>query len=102
MESSPAQAESDLRERLAFLSLDGDDALRLQKLLPVFEAHAAQFVELFYQHLFAFPNAARFLTDPAVVSHLKQAQEDHLRTMLLAHWTPEYADQRRRVGDAHA
>jgi len=99
---SPEQIQKDLLRRLSFLRLDAEDQRRLQALLPVFEQYAAEFAEQFYEHLFQHEQAARFLRDPALVERLKKSQAEHLRSMLQAAWTIEYATQRRKVGDAHA
>jgi signal transduction histidine kinase len=61
-----------------------------------------EFVETFYKHLFAFPETARYLHDPALVERLKQMQRKHLQSMLEGELNEAYADQRRKVGDVHA
>jgi signal transduction histidine kinase len=93
---------TDLSQRLSFLNLCQADIQRLRDQLPVFEAMARDFVEAFYDHLFAFPETARFLDDPHLVQRLKQAQQDHFRTMFAAQWDENYVRQRRHVGQAHA
>ena len=92
----------DLERRLAYLQMDDADRERLATFAPALKADAKQFVETFYRHLFAFPETARFLQQPAVVERLKQMQEDHLASMLDAKWDEQFASRRRRVGDVHA
>lgn len=98
-----AMADSaDLSRRLSFLGLQEKDLDRLRAQLPVFETLAQQFVEAFYDYLLSFPETARFLNDPQLVQRLKQAQQEHFRSMFAAQWDDEYVRQRRRVGQAHA
>jgi signal transduction histidine kinase len=97
-----ANEAATLAERLAFLQLDEADAMRLRALAPMFDHHAAEFVEVFYNHLFAFAETERFLRDPDLVRRLKRAQQSHFESMLAAKWDEEYAADRRRVGDVHA
>lgn len=92
----------EVQRRLAFLELTKDDAERLRALTPLFEAHAHQFVDHFYRHLFAFPNTAKFLRDERLVQRLKDMQLAHLESMLQANWCDEYVSQRHRVGSVHA
>ena len=61
-----------------------------------------EFVETFYKHLFAFPETAGFLHDPALVERLKKMQRKHLQSMLEGEHNEAYAEQRRKVGDVHA
>ncbi|MEX2112567.1 MAG: protoglobin domain-containing protein [Pirellulales bacterium] len=95
----PSRAVS---QRLAFLAIDEADRQRLRELAPQLKEQATQFVETFYQHLFAFEETARFLQDPALVARLKQSQQAHLESMLAANWDEAYAERRFRVGDVHA
>lgn len=92
----------ELKLRLAFLQLGPDDAERLATLLPELRALGDRFVDQFYEHLFAFPEAAKVLNDAGLVSRLKQAQKLHLESMLAANWDESYVTQRRRVGNTHA
>ena len=92
----------DLAQRLAYLTLDADDADRLRALAPVFARHAAEFVETFYRHLLNFDETQQFLTDPELVERLKLTQRDHLKSLLESQWDESFVDRRHRVGEAHA
>ena len=94
--------EDELKLRLGFLQLSPGDVERLAKLLPQLRALGDRFVDQFYEHLFAFPETAKVLNDPGLVSRLKQAQKLHLESMLEANWDESYVTQRRLVGDTHA
>jgi signal transduction histidine kinase len=96
------EPDDPLERRLAFLDLDEVDRQRLQELAPLYQRHAAAFVEAFYQHLLRFDETAAFLRDPALVEHLKITQNEHFRSMLEARWDADYVRQRHRVGRMHA
>lgn len=94
--------ERSLAEHLAFLELDETSRAELHEILRIIQPHSAQIIERFYSHLFKFPQTARFLNDPDVVSRLKLAQQRHLESMLTADWNDAYLAGRLRVGDVHA
>ena len=78
------------------------DAERLRGMAVDFQGWADEFVEVFYRHLFAFPETARFLQSSATVAWLKQAQREHFQSMLEARWDDDYFRRRHTVGLAHA
>src|SRR5689334_12526766 len=92
----------DLERQLAYLEIGPADHVRLQQIAPILTACSAEFVEVFYRHLFKFKETAQFLQDPALVERLKQAQRLHLESMLQADWSEAYVERRHRVGDVHA
>ncbi len=103
--NSPDQGSSRadaFARRLAFLGLTESDAAQLRALRPHFEACADEFVKSFYDHLFAFPETARFLQDPVRVERLKRVQRLHFESLLSAEWDHQFADERRRAGQTHA
>lgn len=100
--SHESLVDATLSERLAFLKLGKEQAQQLRSLVPRFQPHAADFVETFYRHIFAFERTAVFLQDEKLVSRLKQAQQEHLQTLLEAEWNDDYVSRRRRVGEVHA
>ena len=98
----PPSEATELSRRLAFLELDESDRKRLRKLGTRLQSSTTDFVEVFYRHLFLFEESARFLQDADLVERLKDAQRQHLESMLHADWGEEYVTRRRRVGDVHA
>lgn len=94
--------EQELANRLAFLGLTEADAQRLRELAPHFTACSEEFVREFYDHLFAFPETARFLQDPLRLERVKRAQRHHFESLLAAEWDEEYVEERRRAGEVHA
>jgi signal transduction histidine kinase len=101
-ERPPLSEPSSLPERLDFLEISESDRARLRDLAQKLKSCAPAFVEVFYRHLFAFEQTARYLQDPALVARLKEAQRRHLESMLEADWDDQYVDRRYRVGDVHA
>lgn len=91
-----------LGQRLAFLEVTDRDRTQLRAIAPLLAACSDAFVERFYQHLFAFPETAKFLQDAELVARLKLLQKDHLRSMLEDDVDDAYLARRRRVGDVHA
>jgi signal transduction histidine kinase len=84
------------------LEIDERDRTRLRALAERLRPSVADFVEGFYRHLFSFEETARFLKDPELVARLKEAQRQHLESMLQADWNDDYLARRYRVGDVHA
>ena len=101
-ELAAAHEKIDPQRRLAFLEMDESDAQRLRGMASDFHERAAEFVEVFYRHLFAFESTSRFLQSPETVTRLKQMQRIHLESMLEANWNDSYFEQRRQVGHVHA
>ncbi len=98
----PKVTKEDFEFRLRFLEMDERDARMLRSMLPLFRLHEQGLVDTFYSHLRAFPVTAGFLEDPAAFERLQALQRRHLQTLLEADWGPEFAQSRKRVGDAHA
>lgn len=102
----PVSADRATADRLAshrsFLGITDEDLGRVRALEPAFRLFAAEFVERFYAHLFAFPTTAAFLQDPALVTRLKELQQQYFHSLLQADLSPEYVEGRHRIGQAHA
>lgn len=101
----PVGAESTaevLAERQRFLQITEEDCRRVQALAPAFRRFADEFVERFYAHLFSFPATAALLQDPTLVARLKGLQKRYFESLLDAKLSGAYADERRRIGRAHA
>ena len=91
--ASPQHTEiSGLDRRLAYLELSQPDRDRLRELSGYLDGFHAEFVDIFYRHLFAFDETARFLQNAQLVDRLKGEQLSHLASMLEAEWSEEYID----------
>lgn len=91
--------EQVLRERLAYVAFDADDARRLAGLaLP---AGSADFLDAFYDHLRRFAAPGALLGDAAAIEHLKQVQGAYFERLFSGRYDLEYLTDRLRVGLAH-
>jgi signal transduction histidine kinase len=100
-DTDAAAAAAEFSSRMAFLGLTPEDAERLAALQPVFQQHARDFAERFYQHLLAHPHTAAYLRDPAQLERLKQLQADYFAALLEGVFDETYREGRTRVGHAH-
>ena len=91
----------DTDERLAFLSFDEADRLRLAALRPALEANADAFVDAFYQHMQRFPGTRELLSDPSTQARLIALQRDYLLSLAGSRIDEAYVDERRRIGQTH-
>ncbi len=94
-------ASSDLRQRLAFLSIRDDDLRRLSGLGPMLEKHADSFVAAFYRHLLSFDPTRKLLGDPDVKERLLAKQRAYLLSLAVSEIDDSYAEERRRIGATH-
>lgn len=101
-ETSSDDSTQEVQPWIAFLELSAKDADRIRSLRPLFAEGMTEFIEAFYKHLFAFPETARFLQDPAIVEPLKTMQRQHFESMLDATWDKAFGNGRRQVGSTHA
>jgi signal transduction histidine kinase len=91
----------DTEERLAFLSFDEADRLRLAALRPALEARADELVDAFYQHMLRFPETRDLLSDPLTRARLLAMQRDYLLSLGGSQIDEAYVDERRRIGETH-
>ncbi len=91
-----------LAQRLAFLGWTDADAERLRQLAPRLAPAMNEFVEAFYNHLFAFPQTAALLQDPRRVARLREKQRQHFESLLEANIDEAFVERRRQVGQAHS
>jgi signal transduction histidine kinase len=88
--------------RLAFLGIEEAERADLAELLPFAEEVVDELVESFYGYILGFPETARFLTDPHLVTRLKALQREHLLSLFRGRHDVAYFESRLRVGFAHA
>jgi len=95
--------DAEIARRKAFLEFTDEDVARLVEFHRMIEetGECAFFVEEFYRHLLAFPETARFITDPAMLARLKKMQTEYFHTLTAGDYGPAYARHRVRVGVAH-
>jgi signal transduction histidine kinase len=93
---------SDLDQRLAFLDLGAEDLERLEKLHPLLEKNAPEFVAAFYRKLLSFPPTRQLLRDPEVKERLITKQRTYLLSLFRPSLDDEYVRDRRKIGEIHA
>jgi signal transduction histidine kinase len=91
-----------LARRRAFLEISDRDLEQVRALAGFFGSFLDEFVDDFYRHLFSTPVTASFLTDPVLVSRLKESQKRYFESLLQARLNADYVADRRRIGRAHA
>ncbi len=94
--------ERSLADHLKFLELDELSRSHLHEILRIVKPHSTELIKRFNFASLKFPQTSHFLQDSAVVNRLKQAQLEHLESMLSAEWNDVYIARRLRVGDVHA
>ena len=100
--ASDASPNDELDRRRDYLDLTPDDQDRIRRMAAAFDSYLPEFIELFYSHLLSHPETAGFFTDSKLVERLKQTQTRYFKSLFEAHLDPAYADDRRRIGRAHA
>lgn len=68
----------------------------------VIQPYAKSIVDTFYEILFSFPEIKAYLLSLVNIEHLKMQQLAYLETYGLNFDTPEYFEQRLKVGQVHA
>ncbi|MFN2426447.1 MAG: protoglobin domain-containing protein [Candidatus Binatia bacterium] len=95
--------DADERERrMQFIGFGEADRERLAREATFFESIADGMAEVFYDHLLSFPQTARFLEDPVLVTRLKASQRRHFIELCTGPYGEAYFESRLRVGVAHA
>ena len=92
---------AELQTRLAFLGIAREDRHNQAKIHEVIRDHVDEMIAKFYEHLGAFPDLARFLSDPDRVARLKATQRQYLLTLGQDADQLSYAEDRLRIGFTH-
>lgn len=95
--------DAEIARRMHFLGFSEQDVKRLVEFHRRIEetGECAFFVEVFYRHLLAFPETARFIEDPVVLARLKKTQGEYFHSLTSGHYGSAYVRNRLRVGVAH-
>ncbi|WP_337267985.1 methyl-accepting chemotaxis protein [Oryzifoliimicrobium ureilyticus] len=94
--------DSDLKERIAFLELDGPARDRLREMAPQVMPMAVEALEKFYAKLARTPAAAKFFPDRALMDHAKKRQATHWGNLINGSFDEKYVSGVNAVGKAHA
>jgi signal transduction histidine kinase len=93
---------AECERRMRFLGFGAEDRIRLTEAASFIESIADGMVDVFYEHILAFPQTAAFLQDPVLVQRLKAAQRRHFIQLCTGPYDESYFESRVRVGLAHA
>ncbi len=100
--SEPLHLSSDeIKTRLAFLSFSPEDHGNLHDIAAVIRLHLNDLIEDFYRHLLQFEELRTILSDPALLTRLKQSQRDYLLSFESVSFDTAYVDLRFRIGLVH-
>jgi signal transduction histidine kinase len=99
--SDSGQDDPAFRERKRFTCFTEEDAALLKDLGEVFERHADEVVDRFYDHLGQFAPLQPLLDDADLVQRLKGFQRRYLLSLVSGCYDDAYADQRRKIGRVH-
>jgi len=91
----------DLRRRLEFLGLDGG-AEALRHIRPALEKALGPALDAFYDRVRAEPELRRFFRDDAHIGRAQSAQQSHWSLIARGDYQTGYAENVRRIGEAHA
>ena len=94
-------SQEELNTRLAFLSFSREDDANLQNITAIIRADLDHIIDEFYQHLHQFDELRAILSDPSLLTRLKQSQRDYLLSLGSASGVVEYAERRLRIGLVH-
>ncbi|MFZ5861421.1 MAG: protoglobin domain-containing protein [Nitrospirota bacterium] len=92
---------AELASRKAFLELGPNEIETLRNLRPHLAAASPRLLEPFYGHLLAFEDTARFLTDPALLARVQQAQAAYFDSLTSGEYDQAYVEDRIRIGLVH-
>lgn len=91
----------EIKTRLAFLAFSREDEINLQDITAIIRADLDHIIDEFYQHLHQFDELRAILSDPALLTRLKQSQRDYLLSLGSGPGVVEYAERRLRIGLVH-
>lgn len=94
--------QDELRWRKDFIGFDEDDVDRLTKYQELFEAHAEQVADDFYENITAYEETTNVIgRSPKSVTQLKRTQSAYLTTLAGGEYGTEYFENRARIGKLH-
>jgi PAS domain S-box-containing protein len=88
-------------EPLRFLQLSQEEKDCIKRIAPILLPRLPEIIDQFYATLNSFGLPQSFLTSPAMVKRLKQAQSEYFRNLLEGIFDDSYIAKRRLIGKAH-
>jgi len=93
--------EHNLRQRLAFLEIDQDEAGHLARMWEVLRATEDADIERFYDHIGAFAETGSYISGPEQVERLRRVQQRYARELFQEPCGLDYVQNRLRIGQVH-
>jgi signal transduction histidine kinase len=93
---------TNFERRKEFCRLTDADSALLTELREVFSRHSDEVVDRFYSHMQGFDELRPLLSDDKSVEQLKGFQRRYLASLASGEYGEEYAQDRRRIGQAHS
>jgi methyl-accepting chemotaxis protein len=91
-----------LDQRLHFIGMDSQAQARLNALKPLLDSVMNAALDTFYEKVQSVPETKAFFPNQAVISHAKEKQASHWRTIAEAKFGSDYAANVRTIGLTHA
>jgi len=93
---------ADLRDRLDFVGLNGDQRQHLAALKPVISASVEAALDVFYNKASRHPHTMKFFSNEAHIAHAKSRQAAHWGIIASGKYEADYVDGVTTVGRVHA
>ena len=90
-----------IKAHLRYFGITDSDVTALRATKSLIVDHADEFIDRFYTHLQEFEETRAFVTDPAVLTRLLDAQRHYLFSLFDARFDNDYYAQRCRIGETH-
>jgi rsbT co-antagonist protein RsbR len=91
-------SERDVERRRRYVGLEEADIERVRTLRPLIARGADRYVELFFDHLSGFDEAAALTSKPDVLAEAKRLKHEHLLAIVEGSFGLNYIEQRLRLG----
>lgn len=91
----------DWQIRKEFLLFTEEEEASLKTVRPLMERHVNELVDAFYQHLLAFEETRRLLSNEMIGSRLKEAQKGYLLSLVTGPYDQTYQEGRLQIGKVH-
>ena len=97
-----SRGEGALRERLAFIGLDGHARAALAKLQPLIKRTLGPALAALYDKIKATPETGKLFRDDAQLAAAKSRHETHWELIAAASYSPDYLEAAKTIGLTHA
>lgn len=92
---------SEIERRLSMFDITDEDLRNMALVRELVENNIESLTEAFYRHVLQFDELARFFNSEQRLKHLQQSLANHLATLGVNVFQPEYFETRLKVGMIH-